>query len=45
MRYGLPLLFCASLAAAGLQGLPAQAQMFSQVSATSAPEFGADEPV
>jgi hypothetical protein len=38
MRYGLPLLFCASLAAAGLQGLPVQAQMFSQVSATSAPE-------
>ena len=37
MRYGLPLLFCVSLAAAGLQGLPAQAQMFSQVGATSAP--------
>ena len=27
MRYGLPLLFCASLAAAGLHGLPAHAQI------------------
>jgi hypothetical protein len=33
MRYGLPLLFCMSLAAACLQGVPAHAQMLGQVSA------------
>jgi hypothetical protein len=32
MRYGLPLLFCMSLAAANLHGLPAHAQMLGQVS-------------
>jgi hypothetical protein len=37
MRYGLPLLVGVSLAAAALQGLPAQAQMISQVSTSSAP--------
>jgi hypothetical protein len=31
MRYGLPLLFCMSLAAACLQGVPAHAQMLGQV--------------
>jgi hypothetical protein len=30
VRYGLPMLFCASLAAAGLHGLPADAQMLGQ---------------
>ena len=35
MRYGLPLLFCASLAAAGLHGLPAHAQMVGQRGASA----------
>jgi hypothetical protein len=35
MRYGLPLLFCASLAAACLHGLPAHAQMIGQVNASA----------
>jgi hypothetical protein len=33
MRYGLPLLFCVSLAGACLHGLPAHAQMMGQFSA------------
>ena len=33
MRYGLPLVFCASLAAAGLHGLPSYAQMTGQFGA------------
>lgn len=33
MRYGLPLLFCASLASAGLHSLPADAQMLGQLGA------------
>ncbi len=37
MRYGLPLLFCVSLATVvGLQGVPAHAQMFGQVSNNAA---------
>jgi hypothetical protein len=35
VRYGLPLLFCASLAAAGLHGLPADAQMLGQPGASA----------
>jgi hypothetical protein len=35
VRYGLPLLFCASLAAAGLHGLPADAQMLGQLGASA----------
>jgi hypothetical protein len=35
VRYGLPLLFCASLAAAGLHGLPADAQMPGQPGASA----------
>jgi hypothetical protein len=35
VRYGLPLLFCASLAAAGLHGLPAAAQMLGQPGASA----------
>lgn len=35
MRYGLPLLFCASLVAAGLHGFPAHAQMMGQSSASA----------
>jgi hypothetical protein len=35
MRYGLPLLFCMSLAAACLHGLPAHAQMIGQVNASA----------
>jgi len=35
MRYGLPLLFCMSLAAACLHGVPAQAQMLGQISANA----------
>ena len=35
MRYGLPLLFCASLAAAALHGLPAHAQMIGQSGASA----------
>ena len=35
MRYGLPLLLCASLAAAGLHGLPAHAQMTGQFGASA----------
>lgn len=35
MRYGLPLLFCASLAATGLHGSPADAQMLGQLGASA----------
>jgi len=35
MRYGLPLLFCISLASACLHGVPAHAQMLGQVSASA----------
>jgi len=35
MRYGLPLLFCMSLATACLHGVPAHAQMLGQVSASA----------
>jgi hypothetical protein len=35
VRYGLPLLFCASLAAAGLHGSPADAQMPGQLGASA----------
>ena len=35
MRYGLPLVFCASLAAASLHGLPAHAQMSGQLGASA----------
>ena len=35
MRYGLPLLFCISLATACLHGVPAHAQMLGQVSASA----------
>jgi hypothetical protein len=35
VRYGLPLLFCASLAAAGLHGLPADAQILGQLGASA----------
>jgi len=35
VRYGLPLLLCASLAAAGLHGLPAHAQMTGQFGASA----------
>jgi hypothetical protein len=35
VRYGLLLLFCASLAAAGLHGFPAHAQMTGQVGASA----------
>jgi hypothetical protein len=35
MRYGLPLLFCVSLAAACLHGLPVHAQMIGQVNASA----------
>jgi hypothetical protein len=35
VRYGLPLLFCSSLAAAGLHGLPADAQMLGQLGASA----------
>jgi hypothetical protein len=35
MRYGLPLLFCVSLAAACLHGLPAHAQMIGQVNGSA----------
>jgi hypothetical protein len=35
VRYGLALLFCASLAAAGLHGFPAHAQMIGQVGASA----------
>ena len=41
MRYGLPLLFCASLAVACLHGLPAQAQMIGQVNASADPAAAA----
>jgi hypothetical protein len=41
MRYGLPLLFCVSLVAAGLQGAPANAQMFGQISNNSAAQESA----
>ena len=42
MRYGLPFLFCVSLAAAGLHGLPADAQTLGQRGASaeaSVPRF------
>jgi hypothetical protein len=35
VRYGLPLVFCASLAAASLHGLPAHAQMSGQFGASA----------
>ena len=35
MRYGLPLLLCASLATAGLHGLPAHAQMTGRFGASA----------
>jgi hypothetical protein len=35
VRYGLPLLFCVSLVAAGLYGLPAEAQMLGQLGASA----------
>jgi hypothetical protein len=35
VRYGLPLLFCTSLAAAGLHGLPAAAQTLGQLGASA----------
>lgn len=35
MRYGLPLVFCASLAVASLHGLPAHAQMSGQLGASA----------
>ena len=35
MRYGLPLLFCVSLAVAGLHGVPADAQMLGQLGASA----------
>ena len=35
MRHGLPLLLCASLAAAGLHGLPAHAQMTGRFGASA----------
>jgi hypothetical protein len=35
MRYGLPLLFCVSLAAGCLHGLPAHAQMIGQVNVSA----------
>jgi hypothetical protein len=37
MRYGLPLLFCVSLATACLHGLPAHAQMIGQINASANP--------
>jgi hypothetical protein len=37
MRYGLPLLFCVSLATACFNGLPAHAQMIGQVGSASDP--------
>ena len=36
MRYGIPLLFCVSLAAACLHGVPAHAQMIGQLNASNA---------
>jgi hypothetical protein len=44
MRYGLPLLFCVSLAAACLHGVPAHAQMLGQVGA-SADSEAASRPI
>jgi hypothetical protein len=35
MRYGIPLLFCVSLAAACLHGVPAHAQMIGQLNASA----------
>ena len=35
MRYGLPLVFCASLAAVSLHGLPARAQMSGELGASA----------
>jgi hypothetical protein len=44
MRYGLPLLFCVSLVAAGLQGVPAHAQMFGQISNNNSAPVSAPSP-
>ncbi len=44
MRYGLPLLFCVSLAAACLHGLPAHAQMIGQFSAGADSESAGSVP-
>src|SRR5260370_37438333 len=44
MRYGLPLLFCVSLAAACLHALPAHAQMIGQFSAGADSESAGSVP-